>query len=77
MRKIPPIKMPAKPNLPKSSNSRPVSSLCVVSFLRVTLRFFGFFMLPILHGVATCLEKSDICHVFIGRRGQYPAACNG
>ena len=65
MRKIPPTTMPAKPNLPKSSNSRPVSSLRVVSFLRVTLRFFGFFMPNILHGCGICLEKCDVCNGFI------------
>ena len=64
MRKIPPIKMPAKPNLPKSSNSRPVSSLRVVSFLKLTLRFFGFFMHLILHGGEICIEKYYVCHDF-------------
>jgi len=64
MRKIPPITMPAKPNLPKSSNSRPVSSLRVVSFLKVTRRFFGFFMPPILHGRGVWLEKYYVCHGF-------------
>jgi len=56
--------MPAKPNFPKSSNNRPVSSLRVVSFLKVTLRFFGFFIPPILRGDGIYLEKCDVCHGF-------------
>ena len=60
MRKIPLTTMPAKPNLPKSSISRPVSSLRVVSFLKLTRRFFGFFMPHTLHRGWICFVDYDI-----------------
>jgi len=58
--KIPPITTLPITSLLRSSRYFPASPSRVV-------RFFGFFMPPILHGGVDCFEKCDVCHAFLPR----------